>query len=105
MARLRLHVTPGAREDGVNGWQGQSLRLKVRARPEKGRANAAALRLLAARLGLPRTSLSIVRGAASRDKLVEVEGLSDDELQRLLVPAAPRRPSPGARARRERDPR
>lgn len=80
MARLKIHVTPGAREEGITGWRGQSLRLKVRARPEKGRANEAALRLLAGRLSLPRASLTIVHGAASRDKLVEVDGLSDEEL-------------------------
>ncbi len=70
MARLKLHVTPGAREEGIAGWRGQSLRLKVRARPEKGRANEAVIRLLASRLGVPRASLSIVGGATSRDKLV-----------------------------------
>ncbi len=95
MARLKLHVTPGAREEGIAGWRGQSLRLKVRARPEKGRANDAVLRLLAGHLGLPRTRLSIVRGAASRDKLVEVAGLSQDELRTLLGLSAPQRPSPG----------
>ncbi len=95
MARLKLHVTPGAREDRIIDWQEGSLRLKVRARPEKGRANEAALRLRARRLGLRRASLGIVRGAASRDKLVEVDGLDADELRRLLAPANPPRPSLG----------
>ncbi len=95
MARLKLHVTPGAREDRIIGWREGSLRLKVRARPEKGRANEAALRLLAGRLGLRRASLGIVRGAASRDKLVEVDGLDEDELRRLLAPTDPPRPSLG----------
>jgi hypothetical protein len=89
MARLRLHVTPGAREEGIAGWHGESLRLKVRERPEKGRANEAVLRLLARRLGIPRVSLRIVRGAASREKLVEVDGFSDEELRSRLGPAAP----------------
>ncbi len=89
MARLKLHVTPGAREQRILDWREGSLRLKVRARPDKSRANEAALRLLAGRLGLRRASLGIVRGAASRDKLVEVDGLSEDELRRLLTPAKP----------------
>ncbi len=84
MARLKLHLTPGARQEGIGGWQGGALRLRVRARPEKGRANEAALRLLADRLGLPRTALSIIRGATSRDKLVQVDGLSEVELRTLL---------------------
>ena len=84
MARLKLHVTPGAREDGLAGWQGDSLRVRVRARPEKGLANEAALRLLAGRLNVPRSRLALVRGATSRDKLIEVEGLSEDELRTRL---------------------
>lgn len=84
MARLNLRVTAGAREDGISGWQGRTLRVKVRARPEKGRANEAVIRLLAGRLKLPRARLTVVRGAASRDKTVEVDGLSDDELRARL---------------------
>ncbi len=84
MARLKLHLTPGARQEGIGGWQGGALRLRVRARPEKGRANEAALRLLADRLGLPRAALSIIRGATSRDKLVQVDGLSEVGLRTLL---------------------
>lgn len=90
MVRLKLHVTPGARQEGIAGWQGGALRLKVRARPEKGRANEAALRLVADQLGLPRAALSIVRGATSRDKVVEVDGLSEGELRALLGRQAPR---------------
>ncbi len=101
MARLKLHVTPGAREDRIIGWREGSLWLKVRARPEKGRANEAALLLLAGRLGLRRASLGIVRGAASRDKLVEVDGLDADELRRRLAPADPPRPSLGVPPRPE----
>jgi uncharacterized protein (TIGR00251 family) len=84
MARLRLHVTPGARQEEIAGWLGGSLRVKVRARPEKGRANQAVLGLLARRLGVAPANLSIVRGAASRDKVVEVGGLSKEELQARL---------------------
>ena len=84
MARLTVHVTPGAREEQIAGWHGGSLRVKVQARPEKGRANQAVLRLLARRLGVAPADLSIVRGAASRDKLVEVEGVSKEELRARL---------------------
>ena len=88
MARLKLHVTPGARDEQIVGWQGDSLRVRVRARPEKGRANEAVLRLLARHLGVPPSRLALVRGATSRDKLVEVEGLSEDELRARLGRAA-----------------
>ena len=105
MARLKLHVTPGDSEERIAGWQGQSLRLRVRSRPEKGRANEAVIRLLARHLDLPRTSLSIVRGATSRDKLVEVDGLSEEQLRTLLGPSAPQRPSPATPRRHGQGPR
>ncbi len=84
MARLRVHVTPGAKEERIVGWHGGSLRVRVRARPEGGRANQAVLRMLALRLGVAPSNLSIAHGAASRDKLVEVEGLSEDDLRARL---------------------
>ncbi|MEX0800261.1 MAG: DUF167 domain-containing protein [Dehalococcoidia bacterium] len=90
MARLKLHVTPGAREERILGWRDDVLRLKVRAVAEKGRANEAAIRLLARRLGLPPSSVSIVRGATSRDKLVEVEGLTPAQLRSRLDDTASR---------------
>ena len=84
MARLRVHVTPAASQEGIVGWHGDSLRVRVRAQPQKGRANRAVLRLLARRLGVAPASLSIVHGAASRAKLVEVNGLSEEELRARL---------------------
>jgi uncharacterized protein (TIGR00251 family) len=89
MARLRVHVTPSARQEQIAGWHGGSLRVKVRARAEKGRANQALLQVLARRLGVAAASLSIVRGAASRDKLVQVDGLSEEEMRARLGPSAP----------------
>lgn len=97
MARISVHVTPGAREDAVAGWRGDSLLLKVKARPEKGRANEAVLRLLARVLSVPPSSLAIVRGATSREKLIEVDGLSPRELQTLLARATGGPPLPGGR--------
>jgi uncharacterized protein YggU (UPF0235/DUF167 family) len=84
MARLKIHVTPGAGDEAIVGWRGEALRLKVRAAAEKGRANAAAARLLAVRLCLPPSRVAIVRGHTSRDKLVEVDGLTDAELRSRL---------------------
>ncbi|PYG03874.1 MULTISPECIES: DUF167 domain-containing protein [unclassified Thioalkalivibrio] len=81
MARLKLRVSPGAREDAVVGWMGEALKLRVRAAPEKGRANRAVERLLAAELGLPAGSLRVVAGQTGRDKTVEIDGWSDAALR------------------------
>ena len=69
--RLALHVTPGARTEGIEIGKGRVL-LKVRARPHDGAATEAALALLAEALGLATSRLRLLRGATSRDKLVQL---------------------------------
>ena len=87
MASLRLRVTAGASRDAIAGWQGDVLRVRVAAPPERGKANEAVLRLLAAALGVERRRLALVRGATSRDKLVQVDGVEDADLKARLLPA------------------
>jgi uncharacterized protein (TIGR00251 family) len=56
------------------------LRARVSAPPTDGRANRALCKLIAGKAGVAPSRVSIVRGAKSRDKVVEVESLGADEL-------------------------
>ncbi|WP_396594674.1 DUF167 family protein [Brevundimonas sp. R86498] len=90
MARLPIKLTPGASADRIDGWdvdpEGRPLlKVRVRARPVEGEANAALILLLAKALGLSRSSVSLARGGQSRLKMVEVEGLDDTELRARLT--------------------
>ncbi len=58
--------------------------MRLAAPPERGRANDALLELLATTLRVEPTRIRLVAGATSRDKVVEVEGLTLDEVERLL---------------------
>lgn len=69
--RLALRVTPGARSESVEIADERVL-VKVRTKPEDGKANAAVLALLAAALDLAPSRLELLRGATGRDKLVRV---------------------------------
>ena len=69
--RLALRVTPGARGEAITIEQGRLL-VKVRAKPEDGKANAAVLELLAEALGIATSRLRMLRGATGRDKLVQL---------------------------------
>ena len=60
------------------------IRVRVIAAPEDGKANEAVLALLGRRLGLPRGSIRIVGGAASRIKWIEADGLEEAEFWRRL---------------------
>ena len=75
------------------------LLVRVRAAPEKGRANEALLRLIARRLKLPLAKVALAQGARSRRKLVRVSGLQEDAVRRGLgmSPRAPSAPAPGSR--------
>jgi hypothetical protein len=69
--RLALRVTPGARTESIALGDGR-LEVKVRAKPHDGAANDAVLALLAEALGIATSRLRMLRGATSRDKLVQV---------------------------------
>ncbi|KPK47948.1 MAG: hypothetical protein AMJ77_01345 [Dehalococcoidia bacterium SM23_28_2] len=84
MASITVRVSPGASRDAVVGWQGDVLRLRVAAPPQRGKANEATLRLLAAALGVERRRLHIVRGETSRQKVVSVDGLDEAEIRARL---------------------
>jgi uncharacterized protein (TIGR00251 family) len=82
--RLPIKVVPGSSRNGIAGWLGETLRVRVTAPAEDGRANAAVEATLARALGLPRGAAKIVAGGRSPWKTVEIEGVSDAEVRRRL---------------------
>ena len=83
--RLRIKVVPGARENAIVGREGDVWKIRVGVPAERGRANAALIELLAATLGVPKSAVNLVAGGGSRDKVIEVQGLSADQAGRLLA--------------------
>ncbi len=87
-ARLSVRVQPRARVTALAGWMADgTLKLKVCEPPEDGRANQAVVEHLAEVAGVRRGAVRVVRGAASRIKVVEVDGLDDDELRSRISAA------------------
>lgn len=81
-----MRLQPGAGKDEIVGMRAGVLAARVTAPASEGRANEALCRLLAKRLRLPRSSVTVVRGHRSRDKLLEIDGLdSTTLLERLGV--------------------
>lgn len=85
--RLRLRVVPGAGRAGFVGRYGAAWKVRVAAPPERGRANDAVLKLLSDTLALPRASVSLVSGHGGRDKIVELAGITEAELESRLASA------------------
>ncbi|TML57201.1 MAG: DUF167 domain-containing protein [Actinobacteria bacterium] len=90
--RLRLRVSPGARNARVVGRHGQAWKVRVAAPPEGGRANEAVVRLLAEALSLPRGAVTLVSGHGARDKVVRLDGLDQTQIERRLQSAAGKEP-------------
>ncbi|APZ52419.1 DUF167 domain-containing protein [Salipiger abyssi] len=71
-ATLELRVTPKASRNEIREEAG-TLRVYVTTAPEDGKANAAVQKLLAKALGVPKSRLTLIRGATARDKVFRVE--------------------------------
>jgi uncharacterized protein len=82
--RIQVRLTPRAARNEVIGWQGDILRVRVNAPPVDGRANEALIELLARRLSTPETSLRLVQGTKARNKVIEVVGLTEEEVRSRL---------------------
>ena len=64
--------------------------MRVTAAPEAGKANDALLELLADTLELPRRDLELTAGKSTRDKVVALQGLTEDEADSMLAAAVER---------------
>jgi uncharacterized protein len=84
MAILRVHVVPNAMSDCVVGEHGGAVKIKLRAPAVEGKANAALISFLAEQLKLPRYAIALKRGHKSRDKLIRVDGLSQEDARNRL---------------------
>jgi hypothetical protein len=85
--RLRLRVSPRAGRAAVVGRHGDAWKVRVTAPPERGRANADVVDLIADSVGVLRPDVRLISGASSRDKVVEVFGLTLEETERRLEAA------------------
>ena len=81
MADLAVHVTPRSGRDEVSGWRGSELSIRVSVAPEGGKANAAACIVVAKALGVPKTSVRVVRGDTARHKILRIEGVDQTALR------------------------
>ena len=71
--RIPLRVKPSAKQDTLIGPHGGRLKMTVVAPPEKGKANRQVLSLLAKTFGLAASSVSLVHGETSPDKVARLE--------------------------------
>ncbi|MBI2869656.1 MAG: DUF167 domain-containing protein [Chloroflexi bacterium] len=83
-ARLPVHVYPAAPRSEITGFRGGVLEIRVAAPPVKGKANRELVACLSRALGVSKGSVSLLKGAAARNKLIAIQGLDLAEVFRRL---------------------
>ena len=81
--RISVRVIPRSSRN-VLEWDEGSIRARLTAPPVEGAANAALIELLSKQLALPRRNIEIVRGATGRQKIIEIAGLTLEEVEQRI---------------------
>jgi uncharacterized protein (TIGR00251 family) len=81
---IAIRVHPRAKKNAITGEVGDALKVSLTAPPVEGKANEACIDFFARLLKVPRSSVSIAAGQSSRNKVIRVEGLTAEDVQRRL---------------------
>ena len=82
--KLQIKVIPSSSKDCIVGWLENTLKIKVKAPADKGKANKAVIKLLEGNLKLAKGSISITNGTTSGNKIIEIDGINDDVIHQKL---------------------
>ena len=73
---LKVKVEPRSSRKGISGVVGDAIKIKLNAPPVGGAANEELIEVLSEEFGIKKTSIRILRGMSSRNKVVEIEGVT-----------------------------
>jgi hypothetical protein len=85
MGTLRVHIVPNSKQNMVIGKHGDAIKMKLCAPARGGKANAALRSFLADELNIHKARVLLQHGQKSREKIVRIEGLSEEEVKRCLL--------------------
>ena len=82
--RFAVKAVPGASRDGIAGELGGALKVRTSRPAERGKANAAIVKLLAKTFGVPKSHIEIIAGQSSRQKRVAIDGITMAQAREVL---------------------
>ena len=83
--KLHIKVIPSSSKDCIAGWLDNTLKVKVKAPPEKGKANKAVIKVLEKSLELAKGSINISSGETSSRKVILISGNNDETIRKKLA--------------------
>ncbi|MCL4396718.1 MAG: DUF167 domain-containing protein [Chloroflexi bacterium] len=83
-ATISVKVVPRSVRDEIAGWEGETLKVRLRSAPTDGKANEALIQFLADQLGVSRAQVEIVSGHTSRRKIVRVRNATGEKIKASL---------------------
>jgi hypothetical protein len=83
-ATVSVRVVPRSSNEGVAGFEGGVLRIRLNAPPVEGKANDALVRFLAKAVGVPKSRITLVTGEKGRNKIVRIDGITREALMAAL---------------------
>lgn len=84
VSRIEVLVKPRASRDSIEGWKEGTLLVRLTSPPVEGAANESLRKLLAKALKVPRGSVRIVTGERTRNKVVQIAGVSPEGIRERL---------------------
>jgi len=82
--RLSIRLKPGAKNDRVSISETGTIDIAVTSRPIEGKANEHLVRLLAKKLDVAKSMITIMIGGHSKNKVMEINGLTQEEVMKRL---------------------
>lgn len=82
--RFEVHAKPRAKRSAIRGEHDGALDVSLAAPPVDGAANEELVRFLSDVFGISKSQIAIVRGETARTKLVEIRGVSENEIRARL---------------------
>jgi uncharacterized protein len=79
-----VRVIPRSSRSGIAGEHDGAVKVRLSAPPIDGAANEELIKLLAKKLGVPKSSVAIVSGETSKTKRLRIAGVTAAQLQRIL---------------------
>ena len=84
MITIQVKITPNSSKNAIIGWREEVLCIRIKAVPEKGRANEELIEFLSEQLHIPKSNIEIVSGHTSRRKKLKIEGMTLLEIKKFL---------------------